>query len=826
MSGVLEIPAPSEGERSAARSRSPPGAWRLLLPALIGWGIAAWAVTVPGVGAWVAGVGALGGFGAGAWALTRRGGRGRAGGRSLAGSALLLCAILLLLGTRIALGDHARADPLLADAADRGGSAEFAAVLTGFPETRVADFGERHWVRADALVPRGAVPVLLWLNERPGAEWAPGLRIEVRGAPDRFEAGGSAAYGISVRQLRASGAQPWTAHVGGLAAGLRVGLREAASAVPGARLVPGFAVGDTALVSETLDRAMRDSSLSHLTAVSGANCALVTGAAIWMLARLGAGRRSRALVAAAALAAFVAVVGPDASVQRAAVMATVLLVSGFGGKRAVSLPALGLAILVLLGIDPWQSLHPGFALSVAATAGILLGATPVSRWLHRRLRLPRMLALPIAVALAAQFACGPLLLFLQPGIPAVGVLANVIAAPAAPLGTGIGLAAALLAPLSAEAAQLAVRVAGLPARWVEATAEVTAGLPLARWHWPEGWPGALLLAGCQLLLIAAWALRKGYLALPGTGRIPVRRPWYPPPMPPRGVRLAVSALLGTAVGVFSATAVATPIAARLDAPAGWAVVACDVGQGDGLLLRDPASPDRVMLVDTGEEPEPLIACLDRFGVDRIALLVLSHDDRDHVGALPAILGRIDAALIAPAARGERNEARAVVQRLERSGVPFRIGAAGDAATSAAAPRWEVLAPEAGAVPIDTNAASLVMRVTVGNATVLLLGDIGGDEQRALLRGGLELRADIVKVAHHGSRDQDPALPEAVGAQWALVSAGAGNGYGHPARETLAMFAAQGTRVLRTDLHGSAALVPRPDGELEPWVERAGAGGAP
>ena len=135
--------------------------------------------------------------------------------------------------------------------------------------------------------------------------------------------------------------------IGEAAAALRSGLRERSEAVPGAALVPGFAVGDTALVGDDLDRAMTESSLAHLTAVSGANCALVTGAVIWLLGRLGAGRRLRAVAAGCGLALFVVLVGPDPSVQRAAVMAAVLLASGFGGKRATALPSLGLAVIAL-----------------------------------------------------------------------------------------------------------------------------------------------------------------------------------------------------------------------------------------------------------------------------------------------------------------------------------------------------------------------------------------------------------------------------------------------------------------------------------------------
>ena len=109
-----------------------------------------------------------------------------------------------------------------------------------------------------------------------------------------------------------------------------------------------------------------------------------------------------------------------------------------------------------------------------------------------------------------------------------------------------------------------------------------------------------------------------------------------------------------------------------------------------------------MLVDTGDDPEALERCLDRFGVGRISLLVLSHDDRDHVGALDSIVERVDTALIAPTVQGEQTETRQVVRALERTGVPFQIGAQGLVRSSpAAGVDWQVLAPAQDSAPTET-----------------------------------------------------------------------------------------------------------------------------
>ncbi len=804
-----------------------PGQWRLLAPAAIAWACAAVTIASPGTARAVLVVAASSGA-----ALLVAAVRGAAWARVALRFTAVLLAVLVVLAARIFADEAARADPVLLAAAAESRTTEQVVTLRGYPRAVDSEYGDRSWVHATAESALGSVPVLLFLDEPVAAGWAPGVALRVRGVPSTLEPGGLAAF--SMRVLERSEMLPpaggWIAVVsewaGSRAAEIRSGLREAAARVPGAELVPGFAVGDTSLVPESLDEQMLATSLTHLTAVSGANCALVTGAMIWVLAHLGVGRRMRIAVAALALAGFVFLVGPDASVQRAAVMAAVLLASGFGGKRSAALPALGAAMLVLLFMNPWQALQPGFALSVSATAGILLMAGPVSDWLSRRGRLPKPLAVALAVSLAAQLACGPLLLLLQPGIPAVGVLANVLAAPAAPLGTGLGLLAAVFLPFWPWLGGMLLVGASFPARWVVATAGVASSIPAGRWAWPDGWLGAVLLTVCELLLLLALWVHRGRLPLPGGSGGSRRVPWRSREPRPRPIAAVVAVLSSAALGLFVSVAFVAPLVVGTGVPRAWSVVACDVGQGDALLLRSPERGDEVMLVDTGDDPEMLTSCLERFGVSRIALLVLSHDDRDHVGALDAIVHRVDRALLAPATSAQAEGARAggsrpVVRMLESAGVPYEIGAAGGAGALHAdsAMRWKVLAPEQGAVPADTNAASLVMNVTLGQSRVLLLGDTGYDQQRALVDAGVDLSAEVVKVAHHGSRDQDHRLPAKVGAGVALVSVGAGNGYGHPAADTLGALSRVGTRVLRTDFYGSIALTPVATG-FEVWIERS------
>lgn len=828
--------APASAGLASDAARHPPGYLRAISAAVPCWVAAAIAISCPGFGRWLATLSALAGVALLAIpagmkqsdSLRRARGpavrhRGDSASPGLRAFVLLVLATLVLVGARVTELEMVRSDPVLSNAAAGGKQIDALVRLTSFPEQRSSQGETRRWVRASALDYRD-VPLILWLDERARlpANAGPGLVMRATMKLTRLPPADAAAFSANTSKidLLAHSAGNPVARLHMVAAAFRGELTGAAQHIAHAALVPGFAVGDTSLVSDDLDSAMRDTALTHLTAVSGSNIGLVVAVVVACLSRLGVKRRWRVAGAGAAIVMFSALVGPDASLQRAAVMAAVLLLGRFGGQRATGLASLGTAMIVLLALDPWQAMQPGFALSVAATAGILFFAAPLTRLLQHRARLPRVLALPVAVATAAQLTCGPLTLLLQPGVPLLGVIANVLAAPAAPLGTGLGLLAMLLLPLSDAMGHGVLSIASLPAHWIEIVAYAAGRLPVVRLHWPGGWAGAILLAACELALLLAWWVRRGALPLPGARRPTPRRPWQPVASPPLGVRVVVAVLRAGAIGIVAGCSFVTPTIERLAVPHDWFLVACDVGQGDAILLRHPEEPDRVVLIDTGDSVEMLESCLDTFGLSRLALILLSHDDRDHVGALAAVLGRAERAVIAPESSEHTARRQALLDQFATASVPVEVGHAGmSMGFSGEGLRLEVLAPEPGATPVDANAASLVVRAEVDDTSILLLADTGYEEQSRLRLGGTDMHADVLKVAHHGSKDQDPKLAQAIGAHIALISVGPDNRYGHPADETLGQLARAGMAVLRTDVHGSVALRATADG-IAAWSERA------
>lgn len=565
---------------------------------------------------------------------------------------------------------------------------------------------------------------------------------------------------------------------------------------PGASLLRGLAIGDRSGLDAATEAAMEASALTHLTAVSGANCAVIVGLVVVCGRALGLPRVARAGVAIMLLLAFVVLVRPDPSIVRATVMAVVVLVVHSAGRPVRGVPLIALAAIGMLVVDPWYSRSFAFALSVLATSGIVVLGPPLTTLFARRLWTP--LAAVLAVPVAAQLACWPVTIPLSAALPTYAVPANLLTEPLAPIVTVVGLAACLTAPIWPWGASVLSAVAWVPATAIGGVAHGVAGLPYASAPWPGG-VGGVVAAGLVSASLAVAVL-------------------VPRPV---GIRLLLLAGVVVLIGIL---VVAVPrLVVQAGLPDDWAVAACDVGQGDAVLLR--GGGPGVALVDTGDDPERLGACLDLLGIDRIDLLVLTHFDRDHVGAVDVVADRVTTALVGPVGRPEDER---VVRTLQRAGVDVRQV---DDSTSGALDglRWRVVWPRAGARDAG-NDASLVLRTSPDDectscVSSLLLGDLGESAQRrarAAVAAGIagSGAVDVVKVAHHGSADQDPVLYRQVAAPVGLIGVGADNTYGHPTRSALRMLADAGTAAYRTDEHGTVVVARADDGALRVWTERS------
>ena len=575
---------------------------------------------------------------------------------------------------------------------------------------------------------------------------------------------------------------------------LRAGLRSAARPLPAdARgLLPALVIGDTSRTPADLTEAMLATGMTHLSAVSGSNVAIVLAAALGGASLLGLRRLWRPVAALVVLAGFVVLARPEPSVIRAAAMGAIGLVGLSRSRRAAGLPVLAAAVLGLLLVDPWLSRTYGFALSTLATLGLLLFVRSWGDAIGRRLpRRIRSWGPALAIPVAAQAMCAPVVVLLQGSVSTVGVVANLLAAPLVAPATVAGVAAALTASIWQPLGTALCWAGALPTLGIAWVARSCATVPGGTLPWPDGAPGAVLLAvlTAVALVIAPWVLHH----------VRVR------PL----VAIAVALVVGAA---------AVPTTSATWPPAGWRLVACDVGQGDALVLA--TTPGRAVLVDAGPDPALVDRCLRRLDVHALDAVVLTHLHADHVDGLPGALGgREVREILASPVRDPPHQWQQVQAWAAQRKVPVREVYAGDRLGwpgVTADVWWPARRISAGSVP---NNASVVLAVRSGEVDALLMGDVEREAAHAVLlalrrdpaMAAEAARLDVVKTPHHGSSNLDTDLMAAVSAPVALISVGKDNDYGHPAPKHLEVLRRNGSAVYRTDQRGDVAVVSRGTG---------------
>lgn len=447
-------------------------------------------------------------------------------------AAVLACAFALvgLLAGRAALRAF-DADPVVGVIRQQG-SARIDALVRVVAEPRASPGwgGEERWsaqVRIERAAPAGGrvPPVRTRTAPRAlvvGSGWgdvAVGDLVRARGEVDSTFLGEPPGVGV----LRADSPRLADRPGGwrGAVRALRSGLVRACRGLDaqGRALVPGMAVGDDSAMAPDLEESLRTASLGHLTAVSGSHVAILAGV---VAVAVPGGRRVRAVTTTAVMVALVAVVGPEPSVLRsvgAGAVGVCAMLLGRSGQGVAALAGVGCAML--LG-DPWSARSPGFALSMAATAGVI---GPGRRWSERwgaawreRVgegaagRLARWCAPAVAMPLAAQLCVAPLAVLLSPWLPTWGIPANVASAPAVAPATLLGLGAAVLAVWAPGPAAALAGGAALFTGWIARVGGAVAGWPLARIAWPEGVGGGLLLALSLALAAGGLALRARWRA--------------------------------------------------------------------------------------------------------------------------------------------------------------------------------------------------------------------------------------------------------------------------------------------------------------------------
>ncbi len=563
-----------------------------------------------------------------------------------------------------------------------------------------------------------------------------------------------------------------------------------------AALLDGLLFGERVGLPPEIHDAFRRAGVYHILAVSGFNVALLAGGVFAALALFRVPRRAIALIAIPVVVGFALVVGAEASVLRATVMAVLLLSAIVIEREPSLLNSLALAALVILAARPGDLVEPGFQLSFGATLGIIVLARPIRAALIRR-GWPRGLADAVAVSAGAQLIVTPMMLGDFNQLSLIAPLANLVVVPLAGIATLVGMLAVLAARVSA-----LVSAALFDGLWpvllaLRASVYLAARVPFAMLHLPAPhWTATILFyAGVGALLAAAPRAPRGSDPAQDS---------EPAPPGARRMRVGAALLLGVAA-LIEVWPIVRPTDGRLR------VTFLDVGQGDAIVLELPDG--RTALVDAGtggpgrlDVGERVIApYLWNRGVQRLAIVVATHDDADHAGGIPSILRLFAVDEVWREDRVTAGSMRFV------GGVGLTVLNPGD----------PPLAGSRRGPAADRNNGSIVLRLDYALASLLLTADIEDEAERHLMATRAPLSARVLKVAHHGGRSSTgEAFLGSVGPAVAVISVGRGNPFGHPAPQTLARLGHTGAKVYRTDVDGAVILeTTGRDLRITTWADR-------
>ncbi len=624
-----------------------------------------------------------------------------------------------------------------------------------------------------------------------GGQWPtviPGDRLEVTGTlrPDGFSVlpGASLTSDQPPKFLRQA---PWWQQA---AQHLRLRFIQAASVLPPepAGLLPGLILGDTTGIDDKLDQDAKAAGLAHLLAVSGTHFAILCGAAMVIFRQ--AGPKRSALLGLVVLVSLVILVRPGASVLRAAVMGSVTMLAFMVGRTRTALPALAAAVIALLLYEPALAADPGFALSVQATAGLVLVAPAWSQALQRR-GVPAGWAELLVVPVVAHLATTPVIAALSANISLASVPANILVAPVVAPALIIGAVAALLTLIWPGAAEVLIYLVGPMVSWIAQVAHLAAAWPLAQLPWPSSPAGVVALAGLIVSVVLAMRGRR------------------------------TRAVIGGLVTGVLLVLIPSQVLSLGWPPPGWLVVGCEVGQGDGFVL-DTGIPGTAVVFDTGPDPDLMDDCLDRLQVHTISLLILTHLHADHVDGLVGVLdGRVVAAIGVGPGREPGSAWRTVLAAAMERAIPV-VALSVNQTLRSGAVRLTVVGPDTDRISryLGPNDQSVVIRAEIGATGILFTGDIEDASQLALLNSGVDLSADVLKLPHHGSAKLLPRFAAAVGAPVVMIGVGSDNDFGHPSAAALQTVRDAGAVVvLRTDLQGDIAVCLDPEGSL--WTANRG-----
>jgi len=451
-------------------------------------------------------------------------------------------------------------------------------------------------------------------------------------------------------------------------------------------------------------------------------------------------------------------------------MTAVVLIAKVLGDKSFGIPSLGCAISLLVLIDPFQAIDPGFALSVLATAGILLLPQYLNSKLERYIKIPWFLD-AILIPVSATIFCFPVIILLSNQFSLATIPANILVAPVIAPITILGFIAAILSPVAGFISHFIILIITPFANWIVWVCEQMNKFSVITFN-QSG-----IFSVIFLILVILFLTQKRIIA----------------------------------IFVLAIFILQLSLSSYIWPGPGWQIANCDVGQGDGLVVN--LGRGSGLVIDTGPDPVKIDRCLHQLKIKKIPLLVLTHFHADHVGGVSSVIKGRDIGEVWISSNLQPEQSSKLVINL-LSGIKTRTVNAGDRfAFPANTLSIKVLWPNAvgqdfQSLPGDgseINNSSIALLIKTRNLSLFTAGDIEPPVQEAIANSGDLIQVDVLKVSHHGSSYQYLPMLDLLKPKVALISVGAGNRYGHPSSDLITQLQDRQISVWRTDQSGGLAL---------------------
>lgn len=553
---------------------------------------------------------------------------------------------------------------------------------------------------------------------------------------------------------------------------------------PYAGLAQALVLGDRTGIEQAISDRFIETGTVHVLSISGLHVGILAVILLFVLRHLIGSIPVRMTLLILLLVVYIPLTGAQAPVVRSVLLFVFLALGRLVGRGSDPLNSLALAALVLVGLNPHGVEEIGFQLSFGGVLSIMLMSPSLIErwdpWLGRKAP-GRFLVRLAAVSTAAWLGLAPLILLRFNLVTPVSLIANLAVVPLLTPILALFVIFFLVAPFGVFWGQALGRAVGWSLGALDLTVDFFAGVPYGFYYLSSPLPW--VIGACYAVLVVL--LFKGY----------IRRYAFP-------VLAVLLIMLNLWAWRF--------LAQRNN---NLALAFLDVGQGDALVLEAPGGGVWVVDAGLGEPADKgrrvVVPYLWSEGVQRVSGTIVTHPDADHAGGMARIarLFPARAALEGDLLNSPGRTLDRYTEAVRTARVPRMTLARGDRIRSPSGFEVVCLHPPRewhGASHISENDRSLVLKVTYGDFSAILTGDIEEKGIRSLLDSGLDIKADVLKVPHHGAR-LDPGilaeLMEGVRPRYAVVSVGAANRYGHPDRGTLELIQ-ESCRLLRTDLSGA------------------------